>query len=178
MLPADLQVELLLAKTAPSPPPPLYPPPGGAGAPVVSRAWDPTRSAFVGSSLFPGAPSPAIPPPRAQPHARAPLPLSLSPSLHPHARRNLYVPRADNLVRVRRYFASRLLPWDMTDTFNVRQRALSQPLSVEVVGGKRPRPATRLPASQPETRRPGTKSRTFVSTHTRLESLFEKMKFF
>ena len=66
----------------------------------------------------------------------------------------------------------------MTDTFNVRQRALSQPLTVEVVGGKRPRTATRATASQPETRRPGTQSRTFVSTHTRLESLDFYNKFF
>ena len=49
-----------------------------------------------------------------------------------------------------------LLPSDMTDTFNVRQRALSQLLTVEVVGGKRPRASTRATASKPETRRPGT----------------------
>ena len=154
MLPADLQVALLLAQTAHSP---LTPTLAEQGLLSSVGAWDPTRSASVGSSLFPGAPSPATPPPRAQPHARAPLPLSLSPSLHPHARRNLYVPRAENLVRVRRYFASRLLPSDMTDTFNVRQRASTQPLPVEVVGGKRPRPSSsRAPASQPETRRPGT----------------------
>ena len=49
-----------------------------------------------------------------------------------------------------------LLPSETTDTLNVRQRALSQPLTVEVVGGKRPRTTTRATASQPETRRPGT----------------------
>ena len=82
MLPADLQVALLLAQTAHSP---LTPTLAEQGLLSSVGAWDPTRSASVGSSLFPGAPSPATPPPRAQPHARAPLPLSLSlpPSSRP-----------------------------------------------------------------------------------------------
>ena len=164
MLPADLQVALLLALTAHSPaPPPLTPALAEQGLLSSVGAWDPTRSASVGSSLFPGAPSPATPPPRAQPHARAPLPLPLSPFLHPLGRRA----RAEKPVRRCTCQGRKtsqgcegtlphLLPSDMTDTFNVRQRALSQPLTVEVVGGKRPRTATRATASQPETRRPGT----------------------
>ena len=94
MLPADLQVALLLAQTAHSP---LTPTLAEQGLLSSVGAWDPTRSASVGSSLFPGAPSPATPPPRAQPHARAPLPLPLSPFLHPLGRRA----RAEKPVRAK-----------------------------------------------------------------------------
>ena len=107
MLPADLQVALLLAQTAHSP---LTPTLAEQGLLSSVGAWDPTRSASVGSSLFPGAPSPATPlhvPSR----MRVPpyLSLSLPSSIlwdGAHARKSLYVPRAENQSRVRRYVAS------------------------------------------------------------------------
>ena len=160
MLPADLQVALLLALTAHSSAPPPYPHPGGAGAPVVSWGLGSYTQRICGFKPVPRCPL-SRHPPSTRPAACACPPTSPSLSLPPSSgtartRGKACTCQGRKTSQGCEGTLPHLLPSDMTDTFNVRQRALSQPLTVEVVGGKRPRTATRATASQPETRRPGT----------------------
>ena len=158
MLPVDLQVALLLAQTSHSPLTPTLAEQGllsSSGTRILHAAHLWAQACYQ---------VPPLPPPRSRPAA---IPLHEGPSL-PCL---LAIPLGSGTARTRgkactcqRRKTSQgcegtvplLLPSDMTGTLNVRQRALSQPLTLEVVGGKRPRSATRASASQPETRRQGT----------------------